>query len=161
MHKEQNKEYSDTMIEAFIDSPDKTLWYQMSFSKFNINGVDNIAWNWSWWAFFTGFLFLLYRKAYIPALILLILSITIGMIPFVGLLLMILSGGYSTYFIYRVYRTKLLETENNIEDEQIRLETMKQLGGYNQWVVWVYAILMSIMFLGIFISILIPLLVLS
>ena len=158
MQKERSKEYNDSMIEAFIDKPEETLWYQMAFSRFNITGVDRLTWHWSWWAFGGGFLFLLYRKAYIPALILFFLSMTVGMIPFVGLLLMILSGGYSTYFVYKLYKTKLLETENAIEDEQTRIDTMRELGGYNQWVVWVYAAFMGIIFLAIFSAILIPLL---
>ncbi|MDF1883557.1 DUF2628 domain-containing protein [Sulfurimonas sp. SAG-AH-194-C21] len=154
MPEEGSKEYTNAMIEAFIDTPEKTLWYQMSFSKFNVNGVDNMAWNWSWWAFFSGFLFLLYRKAYIPAFILLFLSLSVGMIPFVGLLLMILSGGYSSYFIYKIYKTKLHETQNIVKDEQTQLDTMRQLGGFNQWVIWVYAALVSIVFLLILIPLL-------
>ncbi|SFV69320.1 hypothetical protein MNB_SM-4-827 [hydrothermal vent metagenome] len=154
MPNEISKEYNNAMIEAFIDTPEKTLWYQLAFSKFNINGLDKIAWNWSWWGFFSGFLFLLYRKAYIPALVLFVLSITVGIIPFVGLLLMVLSGGFSTYFIYKIYKTKLHETENIVQDEETRLKTIREIGGYNQWVVWVYATIVSIIFL----SILIPLL---
>ncbi|MDQ7042508.1 MAG: DUF2628 domain-containing protein [Sulfurimonas sp.] len=158
MQSKETQDYSNAMIEAFIDKPEKTLWYQMAFSKFNANGIDKPTWHWSWWGFFGGFLFLLYRKAYIPALILFIASMTIGMIPFGGLLLMILSGGYSTYFIYKVYKDKLLQTEMLVDDYDKRIQTMRELGGYNQWVIWVYAIFMSIIILGMFFTVLIPLL---
>ncbi|MDF1878533.1 hypothetical protein JHD46_02635 [Sulfurimonas sp. SAG-AH-194-C20] len=153
MIQEENREYHERMIEAFINKPEVTLWYQMAFSKFNINGVDNLTWNWSWWAFGGSFLFLLYRKAYIAAFALFFLSMTLGMIPFVSLIFMILSGGYSTYFVYKVYRTKLQEVEEAIEDVQTRVETMRELGGYNQWVVWVYAVFISFVFAGIFLTI--------
>lgn len=138
---EENREYSNAMIEAFIDKPSETLWYQNAFEKFNINGVDSMQWNWSWWAFGTGFLFLLYRKQYIPSLVLFILSMLMGIIPVIGgLLSMFLAGGYSTYFVYKGYKAKLTEVESVVEDEQKRIDTMRQIGGYHQWVVWVYIV---------------------
>jgi len=144
---EMNKEYSDKMIEAFVTKPEKTFWYQNAFSLFNVNSVDVMKWKWSWWAFFGGFLFLLYRKQYIPSVVVLLASIFLGWIPFVGLILAILVGGYSTYFVYKGYKTKLAEIENNIDDEEKRVETMRQVGGYHAWVVWIYIALMSIIIL--------------
>jgi len=156
MQEELNSDYSNKMIEAFINKPEVTLWYQLSFAKFNVHGVDTMKWNWSWWAFFTGFLFLLYRKQYIPSLILFIASTVLGFIPFVGTIgSMILAGGYSTYFIYKGYKEKLLEIETAIEDEDERVKVMREVGGVHQWVVWVYGIFMAIMFLSIF-SLLLP-----
>jgi len=146
MQNTYNSEYQDRMIEAFIDKPSETLWYQISFSKFNFNGIDTMKWNWSWWAFGGGFLYLLYRKQYLASLILFIASMTLGMIPFVSFLLMVLSGGYSSFFVYKGFKRKLNEVEENIEDEETRVETMRVIGGYHQWVVWVYAIFMSLIF---------------
>jgi len=150
MQENKNSEHYNRMIEAFVDKEEKTLWYQNAFSKFNINGVDALKWHWSWWAFGLGFMFLLYRKAYIPALVLFFLTMSIGMIPFVGIGLMILSGGYSTYFIYKVFKKNLLEIEMNIEDKETQLETMREIGGYNQWVVWLYVGFMTIVFFFVF-----------
>ena len=150
------QDYNHKMIDAFIGKPDKTLWYEMSFSKFNINGVDAMKWNWSWWGFFGGFLFLLYRKQYLAAALVFVASMTIGMIPFMGLVIAILVGGYGTFFVYKGYKKKLAEVENKIEDEETRVETMAQIGGYHQWVVWLYAIFVGLIFLGIFSAILIP-----
>jgi small-conductance mechanosensitive channel len=148
------------MIEAFVDKPEKTLWYQMAFSKFNYNGIETMKWHWSWWAFFGGFFFLLYRKQYMPALILFIASIVLSMIPFGGLLVMILSGGFSTYFVYKGYRQKKLEIEVTIDDEAERFATMRYVGGYNQWVVWVYivftAISMALMAFGVIAASMMP-----
>ena len=138
MQTQRDERYYNKMIEAYIGKEEKTLWYQLAFSKFNVNGVDVMKWHWSWWAFGLGFMFLLYRKQYIPALVLFFLSMSVGMIPFVNILLMVLSGGYSTYFVYKGFKSKLVEIEANIEDEETRIETMREVGGYNQWVVWLY-----------------------
>ena len=150
MQETQEQTYQDEMIEAFVDKPSKTLWYQNSFKKFSMHGVDSLQWNWSWWAFGTGFLYLLYRKQYIPSLVLFFLSMLIGFIPFVGTLIgMILAGGYSSYFVYKGYKKKLLEVETIVEDKEKRVEVMRQVGGYHQWVIWVYAVLFVIVFFTI------------
>ena len=146
----QENDYENAMIEAFVNKPEKTLWYQNAFSKFNINGIDSMKWVWSWWAFFGGWAFLLYRKQYIPALILFVISLFAGIIPFGGLLVAVLAGGFSTYFIYKGYKHKKAEIEANIDDIDKRIETMRAVGGYNQWVVWVYTIFVTLMFLYIF-----------
>ena len=136
--------YSNKMIAAFVGKPEKTFWYQNAFSTFNVNGVDAMKWRWSWWAFGGGFLFLLYRKQYIPSLALLVASFTVGMIPFVGLILAVLAGGYSTYFVYKGYKTKLAEIESKVDGEDKRVETMSQVGGTHQWVVWIYIAFVAI-----------------
>jgi len=153
---ELTEDYNKKMIDAFIAKPEKRLWYQMSFSKFNINGVDAMKWNWSWWGFFGGFLFLLYRKQYLASLIVFITSMTLGMIPFVGLIIAILVGGYGTYFIYKGYKNKLAEIESNIEDESTRVQTMAQIGGYHQWVVWLYFLFIGIIIFGVIAAVAIP-----
>ena len=146
MQENLSDEYSNKMIEAFIDKPSETLWYQMSFSKFSTNGIDTMQWNWSWWAFGGGFLYLLYRKQYLASLVLFIASMFLGMIPFVSFGLMILSGGYASFFVYKGYKDKLTQIEANIDDEASRVETMRVVGGYHQWVIWVYAIFMALIF---------------
>lgn len=149
--------YEDRMIEAFIAKPEKEKWYKQAFLTFNINGVDVMKWKWSWWAFFCGFLYLLYRKTYLPALVLFLLTIVANFIPLLGsLILMILAGGYGPYFVYRTYKVKKLEIEAIVEDEEKRIETMRHAGGYNQWVVWVYAIIVTLTFIGVLGAILLP-----
>jgi hypothetical protein len=148
-----SEDYENKMIEAFINKDEKTLWYQDAFSKFNVNGVDVMRWNWSWWAFGTGFLFLLYRKQYLPSLVLFILSVTIGTLPFITLILMILSGGYAPYFIYKGYKQKKEEIEAKIDDEELRIQTMREVGGYHQWVVWLYIAITVVTFVSAYIFI--------
>jgi len=136
-----DKTYNNKMIEAYIDTPEKNDWYQNAFQKYNINGVDKLAWHWSWWAFFGGFFFLLYRKAYMAALGLFIISIIVGSIPILSLIVWIATGGLSVYFIYLEYQKKRKEVEASCETEEICIQEMKNLGGVNTWVIWVAAIL--------------------
>lgn len=150
------EEYNNTMIEAFIDKPEKTLWYQMAFKKYDVNGVDSMRWNWSWWAFFGGWGFLLYRKQYLASALIFVLSMLISFIPFAGFILSTFIGGFGTYIIYKGYKTKLSEVEANVTNIKDRIETMRQIGGYNQWVIWVYATFVTIAFIGIISSLILP-----
>ena len=149
-------EYENQMIEAFVNKPDKTFWYQNAFSQYQINGIDNMAWKWSWWAFFSGPLYLLYRKVYLEALVLLVVETLASFIPFVGLIVAIATGGYAPYLVYKKYKSQKQEIERTITDTQKRLETMRVLGGYNTWVIWVYALIATTVFLVIVVSLVIP-----
>ena len=141
----EKNEYENKMIEAFINNPKKTAWYQKSFKKYKVNGIEKIvwnwnwfklAWNWNWWAFAVGPFFLFYRKAYLAGFVLLLLSTLFG-VPGVIFILPILSGGFSTYFVYKEYKKKKAETERTIDDTQKRLDAMRVVGGYNKWAIWV------------------------
>ena len=130
---------NDIMIEAFINTPEKTTWYENTFEKYQMNN-DKIVWNWSWWAFFGGWLFLLYRKTYLPAIGLFILTAITASIPVVSLIIMILSGGYSTYFIYSNYLKKKNEIESYQDTEEKHLQDMRKIGGVHTWVIWLVVI---------------------
>ena len=151
-----SENYHHRMIDAFIGKPEQTLWYEMSFSKFNVNGVDLMKWNWNWWGFFGGFLFLLYRKQYLASALVFVTSMTVGMIPFMSLFIAIFVGGYGTFFVYKGYKKKLAEIETTIEDEETRVQTMAEVAGYHQWVVWLYFVFIGLILLGIFSALLIP-----
>ena len=142
-----NKTYDDKMIEAYIDTPEKNDWYRNAFQKYHVNGVDKLAWHWSWWALFGGFFFLLYRKAYIAALGLFILTMLVSSIPILSLIVWIASGGLSVYFIYLRYQQKRKEVDAAFQTEEERIQEMKNVGGVNTWVIWVAAIL-NILFIG-------------
>jgi len=129
------EDYDYQMIEAYIDKPEVTQWYVNAFKKCNINGVDNASWNWSWWAFFGSVFFLLYRKAYSAAGVLSLLLIVGWFIPFAWILLWVLAGGYSPYFVYKTYKETRLRVEADVEDEEKRFETMAHLGGSNEWAI--------------------------
>ncbi len=145
------EEYEEKMIEAFVQKPEKFDYYKRAFKKFNVNGIERIAWHWSWWGFFFEFWFLLYRKAYIGALISFLGGILLGLIPFFGpLIWMILNGGYDVYFIYKKYKKLKNEIEMKVSDPYQRIETMYILAKPNTWVIWVVAIISILSLLGFF-----------
>ncbi len=131
----QVKDYDDQMIEAFVNKPEVTAWYKHAFSQYSVNGVEKMSWVWSWWAFFGGIFYLLYRKAYLPALGLFVLTVVSFAIPFGGLIVWIVTGGLAPYFVYKTYLTKKAEIEAAIDEEHKRIETMRAVGGYNDWAV--------------------------
>lgn len=152
---ENSSEYEVRMVEAFVDKPgdpEKGRWYANAFSKYDVNGIDSMRWKWSWWAFFGGIWFLLYRKAYAAAGGLFLLSFAAAFIPPAGLILWILTGGYATYFVYRVYKNKKLQIEATQADEEQRIQMMRELGGYNQWVLVVAIILNLLVLFGIILA---------
>lgn len=160
--------YDDKMLEAFVGVPEKVEWYKNAFKKYNVNGVESFAWNWSWWAFFGGAFFLLYRKVYLYAVGLFIVGIVLN-IPlsaiadenvktFTSLIntlsLWIISGGVSTFLLYKKYIKIKQEIENKISDTNSRIETMKTLGGVNSKVIWITIIsFVILLILGVLIGI--------
>jgi len=143
----ENSEYEAKMLEAFVgkpDKPEKGLWYANAFAKYDVNGVDAMKWNWSWWAFFGGIWFLIYRKAYAAAGGLFLIAIASSFVPFGGLVISILAGGYSPYFVYKTYKTKKLQIEAAEGDENRRVEMMEKLGGYNTWAAWLFPVIVVI-----------------
>ena len=146
---EQVLDYEYKMTQAYIQKPEVQQWYAHAFKKFNINGVDSMKWNWSWWAFFGNVFFLLYRKAYLAAGILFALDLMVGFIPFGGLILWTLSGGYSSFYVYKAYKQKKLEIEHAIEEEDKRIHTMSLVGGSNEWAVWIGVILSVLFFAAV------------
>ncbi|MDR2151880.1 MAG: DUF2628 domain-containing protein [Helicobacteraceae bacterium] len=61
-------EYDEKMLEAFVVKPEKMLWYRDLYDRAMRFGKPKLCWKWSWWAFFGGLFFPLYRKAYLAAL---------------------------------------------------------------------------------------------
>jgi len=146
---EDGSEYESRMIEAFVNKPEKNSWYIEAFKKYQINGVDKMAWNWSWWAFFGGVFFLLYRKAYLAALVLFVLTMIFSSVPLLNFIVSIMAGGLSTYFVYKTYKEKKAEIEKTIDDTQKRVDTMRVIGGFNTWVLWVAGVLYGLIFIGV------------
>ncbi len=96
---------------------------------------------------------------YVAGLVMFILIVLTSWVPFAGLIIAIFSGGYSTYFVYKIYKAKKDEIEKTIDNEQERIETMKIVGGYNSWVVWLAIILNALIIIGILAAVAIPKLV--
>ena len=123
----------DKLLMAFVGKPNKFWWYKNAFAKYNVNGIKQVAWNWSWWSFFFGEWYLFYRKCYLASLAIIALKLLgVFSIGFgVGLVLDILCGGFLPYIVYRKYEGLKAKIVANISDENQQVEAMRTLGGYN------------------------------
>jgi len=136
-------------IEAYIDKEKSEDFYKEAFAKYSVVGIDQFQWHWSWWAFFGGVFYLLYRKLYLEALVYFIAFATIGMIPFVGLIMWIVSGGVLPYFVYKRYKKTLAQVEDNLSNPDEQLSALRTVGGVNQWAIWVAVAFHAIMWSGV------------
>lgn len=141
-HQRMDSQSESRLLEAYIQKPEKIAYYQKGLQKMQQAGIFGFKWHWSWWAFFFGWAFLLYRKAYLPALGAFILPIFLSLIPVIGLLIaMILVGGSSSYFILKRYHD-LKTTLQGSEEEAI--QAMYSFGGFHTWVIWVAAVVYAL-----------------
>lgn len=149
----QNMTYEDKMLYAFVGKPEKFFWYKNAFAKYNHNGVQDFAWNWSWYAFFFSFWYLLYRKVYSWSAILILIYVFFGNIGGIyGLLINIILGGTLPYFVYQKYYEKKKEIEEHIKDEEMRIEIMEKIGGTNNWIVTVTIVFCVITLIAIYLA---------
>ena len=137
-------------VEAYINKEQSNDFYQKGFAKYSAAGVDQFAWHWSWWAMFGGVFYLLYRKLYLEALIFFLLFAVIGMIPFAGLVAWIATGGVLPYLVYKRYKKVKAQVEMNFADEDDQLNALREVGGYNQWAIWLGVALHVLMWVGVF-----------
>lgn len=130
--------YEDEMLLAFVGNPEKLFWYKKAFAKYNVNGVKNFAWNWSWYAFFFSFWYLLYRKVYGVSAVLFGIYVLFGALGgFLGLIANVIMGGALPYYVYERYIAKKDEIEKNITDRELRIATMERIGGTNSFIVYI------------------------
>ncbi|MDR3162629.1 MAG: DUF2628 domain-containing protein [Helicobacteraceae bacterium] len=61
-------DYDEKMLSAFVSKPAKMPFYRDLYNRAMRLGSPKLCWKWSWWAFFGGIFFPLYRKAYLAAL---------------------------------------------------------------------------------------------
>jgi len=142
-------DYDEKMLEAFTGKPDKVQWYKRAFMKYDNDGVEAMRWNWSWWAFIGNFWFLLYRKAYMAAFLLFIIMHVALYFPVVSFLIAIAAGGLSTYFIYKIYKRSKFEIEVEQIDDHQRISTMRRIGEYHQWVIYLAVVYYILVILGV------------
>lgn len=122
----------EEVLENYLGTPDKFDWYKRAFDKYEINGVEKFAWNWSWYSFFFGYVYLVYRKCYIEAILLWAAQIIVGcLFGITGVVVMILCGGFLPYLVYKRYKKIAIKVDAIDEDYRKKLETMRELGGSN------------------------------
>lgn len=103
--------------------------YLKRFSKFYANGQDKFAFTWHWPAFFLGAIWMAYRKLYGLALV----TIFLGLIPFLGLLVFP-AVGFTAHYLYYKHTTKKilnLKASKPFSDPGWLSPNLHKIGGVN------------------------------
>jgi len=117
--------------------------YLRKFKKFTVGGVDKASITWNWPAFFFGFLWMLYRKLYLWALLAFVLPIIPFLPSYSGLLIMIVWGMTGNYIYYKHAKKKILKlkTDQLSFDLSLMAASLRKIGGVNRWVAYIPAII--------------------
>ncbi len=132
------KEISEEEIRTFIGK--NADYYLRKFRAFRASGQEGFAFTWHWPAFFTGFVWMLYRKLYLWAFIAFLLILTPISFP----LLMVGWGLTGNYLYYRMVRQKILEYKK-VGDPRTSDKDLGQKGGVNRWVWWLGLLLLLLL----------------
>lgn len=125
---------------AFIGK--KADHYLSKFMSF-FGGADyGFAVTWSWSACFLGFIWMLYRKMYLWALVAFFIAFTSISFP----LIMIGWGIIGNYLYYLHARKKILDFKSRQAQTSVAL-SLADVGGVNRWV-WFVGIFFILCFLG-------------
>jgi thiol-disulfide isomerase/thioredoxin len=125
--------------------------YLSKFSKFNIGGTDNFAITWNWPAFFFGWLWMLYRKLYLWALVAFVLEL----IPYTSLFGLIGFAMSGNYLYYKHAKKKIDDLKTSRPSSDLS-SSLRQVGGVNRWVVTVAMVLIVLGVAGGFYAGVIP-----
>jgi len=105
-------------------------YYIQQFSKFNITGREKFCVTWNWSCFGFTFLWILYRKMYLLA----VLTFVVFCIPGVNIILHIVAGVLGNYLYYGHVKLKILEIRA-MQPPQNLHPVLQEMGGVHKWVV--------------------------
>jgi hypothetical protein len=135
-----NKNIEEDEFRAFIGK--KADYYLKKFHFFGVGVETGFAFTWSWPAFFLGFIWLLYRKMYLWALIAFFIALTPISFP----LAMIGWGIVGNYLYFLHVRNKISDyNSHQTQRAMVPSQALAELGGVNRWV-W-FAGILFILFL--------------
>lgn len=133
------------LLSAHLQKESKVEVYFPKVYANLVNGNPSFTATWSWWGFFGGWAFFLYRRMYLMAGVFFILSLLSTAIPLGGLLLAIITGVSAFYFYTIKFHDDLKTAGFGQRDINLVKEDLRKLGGYNAWVVllaiFVYALM--------------------
>jgi len=126
-------------------------YYIQKFSKFTMSGTDKFCptWNWSTCGF--TFLWMLYRKMYVQAVV----TFVIFCLPGINILLHIFVGIAGNYLYYRHVKEKILEIRATQSPERY-YPVLQEAGGVHRWVITlgvVFSIMLGLLFIFFFAAI--------
>jgi hypothetical protein len=138
-----NKNIREEEFRAFIGK--KADYYLNKFRFFENEGAIGFAITWSWSAFFLGFIWMLYRKMYLWALIAFFIALTPVSFP----LAMIGWGIVGNYLYFLHVRNKIIDYQfRQTQTSMVPSQALAELGGVNRWV-WFVGIIFFLFLLGI------------
>lgn len=137
-----NSSISSEEIRAFVGP--NAHYYLHQFSKFTISGTDKFTptWNWSTCGF--TFVWMMYRKLYIQALI----TFVIFCLPGINFIMHIVAGIVGNYLYYRHVKERIIEIRA-IQLPQNIYPVLQEVGGVHKWAI-VVAIVVSIILVILF-----------
>lgn len=140
---------SSDEIRAFVGT--NAHYYIQKFSKFTSSGTEKFCptWNWSTCGF--TFVWMLYRKMYIQAVI----TFVIFCLPGINIIMHILAGVVGNYLYYRHVKEKIIEIRA-IQSPQNLYPVLQEVGGVHKWIILVtviISIILGILFVLFFASI--------
>ncbi len=115
-------------IRVFVG--ENSYYYIQSFSKFTITGREKFRATWNWACFGFTFLWMLYRKMYLYAL----LTFIVFCLPGLNILLHIGAGIIGNYLYYKHAKEKILEIRAT-QSSQNYVPILQEIGGVNRWVI--------------------------
>jgi type II secretory pathway pseudopilin PulG len=129
--------------------------YLSKFDRFGMDGTGKFVATWHWPAFFFPFFWMLYRKLYPWAVLILFLNFAVNVVPFGYIIFMITLGMTGNYIYYKHAKNKILQIRQTHPSDRERSAHLARAGGVNVVAVVVIAILIPF-FLGIVAAIAIP-----
>jgi hypothetical protein len=118
-------------------------YYLQQFSTFNITGTEKFCVTWNWSCFGFTWLWMLYRKMYLLA----VLTFVVFCIPGVNILLHIVAGMVGNYLYFAHVKQKILEIRAIPAHQNINL-VYQEVGGVHRWVITlgiVFSILLALL----------------
>ncbi|MGP1450345.1 MAG: DUF2628 domain-containing protein [Wolinella sp.] len=137
-------------ISAYVQSSDS--YYQEAFTRFRLSG--GFTWQWSWWAFFGGPLYLLYRKLYLEAILLFMAGLILhSVLPFFGsLAYLVIRGGVLPYFVYLRFLKTMQYARNLTPDITDQEQYIRLNGGTSGTVLALGLLVYAILWLGVILA---------
>ena len=136
---------SSDEIRAFVGS--NSPYYIQKFAHFTILGREKFCITWNWSCFGFTFIWMLYRKMYLFAL----LTFLAFCIPGLNILLHIGAGMVGNFLYYRHTKAKIIEVRSTQYPQNIDA-VLQEIGGVNKWITLVGIVIgiLMLIFFGAF-----------
>ena len=136
-------------MRAFVGN--NSEYYIQNFFQFSKTGTEKFCPTWNWSTFCFTFIWMLYRKMYVPAVI----TFVVFCIPGINIILHIVAGVAGNYLYYKHVKKKIEEVRST-RTQQNLYPILQEEGGVHKWVIWVavvFSMILVMLFFLLFASI--------